>query len=443
MKDIKILVKRYETISCSICQIMLYALILLRLAMAYRTALFTDTRFFVETANWVRQGLCPYKPEVFLTKFGAAPLQSPSMSLLSMPLCFCSMTIQNYVFFFLGTLAYFAFAVLVFNYFGFHYKEFTKPRWGNLLVLFVLTLVCIASPFLGMLRAGQNSSLAAVCLFIALFYPAQDKNNNIIWLGLSAAFKYSLMTFQIPILVLQRRLKMSILAFLLFIVMCLSIGIWLDDLVGVFREYVGCVSKSTSHGGNSYGDGSFFFLSIGFLKHKIVNHLLRLFVCLAYMGVLLKIWKRGKAQGDKYFPMHLTSVDWGLFTIMTIFFSYHRIQDGILFVPFLGVIVLKLYQSCIIIKDINYKRFFQLIFASLFLMFWVIPSSIVFSLGSKIGNLLPIGEKIVYYSSDDMGGFSNIFPIMPFVMFAMIVYLLWVELSFDNILGNADGFKRI
>lgn len=438
MKNILRIIKRYETICCSICQVMLCALILLRLAMAYRTALFTDTRFFVETANWVRQGLCPYKPEVFLTKFGAAPLQSPSMSLLSMPLCFCSITFQNIVLFILGTLAYFAFAILVFNYFGFNYKEYIKPRWRSLPVLFVLTLVCIASPFLGMLRAGQNSSLAAVCLFIAILYPANDKISNIVWLGLSAAFKYSVMTFQIPILVLQRRLKMSVLAFILFVVLCLSIGIWLDDLVTVFHEYVECVTKSTSHGGNSYGEGSFFFLSIGFLKSNMINRILRIFICLAYAGVLLKIWKRNKAQGEKSFPMHLTAVDWGLFTFMTIFFSYHRIQDGVLFMPFLGVIVLELYQSCIKKKESNYKQsVFQLLLAVLFLLFWTIPSSIIFSIGSKIGNMIPAAEKIVYYPSDEVGGFSNIFPIMPFVMLAIIVYLLWLEFSFEK----ADTYK--
>lgn len=434
MSNIPKIIKRYETICCSVCQFMLCALILLRLAMAYRTALFTDTRFFVETANWVRQGLCPYKPEVFLTKFGAAPLQSPSMSLLSMPLCFCSITFQNVVFFILGTLAYFAFAVLVFNYFGFNYKEYIKPRWHNLPVLFVLTLVCIASPFLGMLRAGQNSSLAAVCLFIAILYPANDKISNIVWLGLSAAFKYSVMTFQIPILVLQRRLKMSVLAFVLFIVLCLSIGIWLDNLVIVFHEYVECVTKSTSYGGNSYGEGSFFFLSIGFLKSNMINRILRIFICLSYMGVLLKIWKRNKAKGEKGFPMHLTAVDWGLFTFMTIFFSYHRIQDGVLFMPFLGVIVMELYQNCMLKKQFNdRKSVFQLLLAFLFLLFWMVPSSIVFAVGSKIGRMIPAGEKFVYYSTDKLGGFSNIFPIMPFVMLTMIVYCIWLEFSFKGI----------
>ncbi len=434
MRNILNIIKRYETICCSICQFMLCISILLRLAMAYRTALFTDTRFFVETANWVRQGLCPYKPEVFLTKFGAPPMQSPSMSLLAMPLCFTPKTFQNCVFFSLGILAFFSYVILVFNYFGFNYKEYLKPRWRNMPILVILSMVVMSSPFLGMLRAGQNSSLAAVCLFAALLYPANDKISNIIWLGLSAAFKYSLMTFQIPILIFQRRLRMSVIAFVLFLVMCLSIGIWLDGIMTVFNEYVKIVLESTSSGGNSYGKGSFFFLCIGFFKSEMINRILKIFICLSYIGVLFIIWKRGKAQGEKGFPMRLTSTDWGLFTIMTIFFSYHRIQDGVLFMPFLGVIVMELYQKCKLKKQFNdRKSVLQLLLAFLFLLFWMVPSSIVFSIGSKIGRMIPAGEKFVYYSTDKVGGFSNIFPIMPFVMLAMVIYFIWLEFSFQGI----------
>ena len=331
--------------------------------------------------------------------------------------------------FILGALAYFVFAILVFYSFGFKYKEYIKPRWYTLPALFSLTLVSISSPFLGMLRAGQNSSLAAVCLFIALLFPANDKISNIVWLSLSAAFKYSIMTFQIPILVLQRRLKMSVLAFFLFVVLCLSIGIWLDDLVKVFHEYVECVTKSTSYGGNSYGESSFFFLNIGFIKSNMINRILRIFIYLSYIGVLLKIWKRSKNQGEKSFPMYLTSVDWGLFTVMTIFVSYHRIQDGVLFMPFLGVIVLELFQQCIKHEGEDIKAIIQFSVALLILLFWAVPSSIVFYIGEKLGQVFPAGEKLFFYTTDQLGGYSNIFPIMPCIMFFMIVFLLWLEFS--------------
>ena len=95
---------------------------------------------------------------------------------------------------------------------------------------------------------------------------------------------------------------------------------------------------------------------------------------------------------------------------------------------------MELYQNCMLKKQFNdRKSVFQLLLAFLFLLFWMVPSSIVFAVGSKIGRMIPAGEKFVYYSTDKLGGFSNIFPIMPFVMLTMIVYCIWLEFSFKGI----------
>ncbi len=427
LKKIKYYLNKYERVISFICQIFLGVIILLRLAIAYRTAIFVDARFFVETANWVRQGISPYKPEVFLTKFGCAPIQPPSMSLLAMPLCIFSKTIQNYVFFCLGVISFFVFVIMVFHYYGYNFKDYIKPRWNNLPINIIFTCVCISSPFLVMLRAGQTSSMAAFFLFVTLLYPKQDTGGNILWLGLSAALKYSLMTFQVPVLVLQRRWKMSILAFLVFVMMCLSIGYWLPDIVSVFKEYIVCVTKSTSAGGNSFGEGAFFFLGTGFFKNGIINRFLQIIVCISYCLVLFKIWKRCNSQSDSFFPSKLTAWEWGLFTAMTVFISYHRIQDGILFMPFLGVVVLDLYKKCI--NNIRKINMINLIVSCMMLLFWVAPLSLVLTVCSKIGEIFPSGEKIFYYTKDEVGGFSHMFPLLPCIMLAMICLMLWLEFS--------------
>ncbi len=420
---------KYERIGSFISQISLGIIIIVRLAIAYRTAIFVDARFFVETANWVREGISPYKPEVFFTKFGCAPIQPPSMSLLSMPLCMFSKTIQNYVFFSLGIISYFVFVIMVFHYYGYKFKDYIKPQWNNLPINIIFTCVCISSPFLVMLRAGQTSSMAAFFLFVVLFYPKQDMGGNILWLGLSAALKYSLMTLQVPVLVLQRRWKMSILAFLVFVMMCLSIGYWLPDIVTVFKEYIVCVTKSTTDGGNSFGEGSFFFLCTGFFKKSIINRFLQIIICLSYCLVLFKLWKRDNSQNDRIFLLKLTAWEWGLFTTMTIFISYHRIQDGILFMPFLGVVVLDLYNKSINNLSKRKINIINFIVAFMMLIFWIAPLSVVLSVCSKIGEIFPSGEKIFYYSTDKSGGFSHMFPLFPFIMLVMIGFMLWLEFS--------------
>ena len=227
---------RNEKVCCRICQLMLGLVVLLRLSIVYRGGFFTDTRFWVETANFVRQGLNPYLPEVYLTKFGIPPVQAPSMTFLAMPLVFCSIPIQNCIIFLLGTLSYAFFCIIVFQYYGFSYRDFGAPQWKNLPVWFILACLFNSSPFLGMLRAGQNSSIAACLLFAALFSPAHDKYRNIFLLGLSAAVKYSMMTLMAPILVLQKRWKMSLLAFGFFVALCLTLAFWLDDIQAILKH---------------------------------------------------------------------------------------------------------------------------------------------------------------------------------------------------------------
>ena len=75
-----------EAVLSRLIQIFLCLLVLSRIMMAWKTANNVDTRYFVETAKLVSQGISPYNPETNPTIY-KFPLQAPSMSLLSMPLC--------------------------------------------------------------------------------------------------------------------------------------------------------------------------------------------------------------------------------------------------------------------------------------------------------------------------------------------------------------------
>ena len=331
----------YEKVGVRTIQAFLIFCILIRLVSAIKTAEYVDTRYFIETSKLILQGISPYHPETNPTKY-IYPAQAPSMSLICMPLCIFPDIVQNLFFFFAGTIAFIVFTALVFNYFGFSIKKHISARWSNLPIWLTFTMICISSPFLMMLRHGQNSSLAALCLFIVLFYPSRDKGIiNIIMLGLAAALKYSLMTMEVPILVMQRRWRISILGFLLFVVLVLSVGLWLDGIVPAFREYVQLLLSDAQHGANSYANvNSFAFVHIGFFKSKIVNMLLQIIMIIMYFSVICGIWWNRRALGTKCFDA-LTAAEWALFTTMTLLISYHREYDGVLFMPFLGVVFLE------------------------------------------------------------------------------------------------------
>lgn len=85
---------RHEKKLCRGIQFLLCLMVLARLGMAWRKASFVDTRYFVETARLIMQGISPYHPEENPTIY-KYPIQSPAKSLFSMPLCFTSQAFQN------------------------------------------------------------------------------------------------------------------------------------------------------------------------------------------------------------------------------------------------------------------------------------------------------------------------------------------------------------
>ena len=200
-----------------------------------------------------------------------------------------------------------------------------------------------------MLKHGQNSSCTALLLFIALFYPQMDNRGNIIFLSLAAAMKYSLLTMQVPILVLQKRLRLCIFSLLLFIVMVLAVGLWLDGIIPALMEYLNLLITDTQSGVNSYSDvNSYSFVHVGFFNSRFLNIFFKAFLFLLYMLTCIRIYFRTRTnlkETNCYFPQKLTALEWGAFTTMTMAISYHRLYDCILFLPVLGVIFFKMIQK--------------------------------------------------------------------------------------------------
>ncbi len=97
--------------------------------------------------------------------------------------------------------------------------------------------------------------------------------------------------------------------------------------------------------------------------------------------------------------------------------------------PFLGVVVLDLYNKSINNLSKRKINIINFIVAFMMLIFCIAPLSVVLSVCSKIGEIFPSGEKIFYYSTDKSGGFSHMFPLFPFIMLVMIGFMLWLEFS--------------
>lgn len=417
----KNLLLTYEALIVRCMQFLLLGLVLIRWIENANKAIFIDFRMYLKTAKLIYNGISPYFPEVYKLHINDfPPLQPPSMSLLFMPLSLLpTSNTLYYIYYIVSCCAFVVFVTMVFNYYGFRVKDYLKPKYYNLPVCFVAMLIFISIPFLHTLYSGQNSCFVVLCLFFVLFYPSKDRFLNIFLLGLSAAMKYSLLTFLAPVLIVQKRLKMSVLAFILFGCMVLAVGFWLNGPIPSLMDYIRLLIDDTKNGFNSYENANFEYLFIGFFRSKILNLSLKCLMVLLYFITLFRIWKNRSGDAETF--KFLSATEWCLFSAMTLCVSYHRKQDGLIFLPFLGVIVLKIFYE---MSSVKVEEIIKLIIGFSFLVFWTIPTTIIVRIASWIGKFFPYGKSIFYYSMN-LGG--NLFPILQSIMILTICYLCWLE----------------
>lgn len=420
MNVLKKVLIQYERVLARVIQIFLFLFTFARWIRIAVNANFMDYKIYLQTAKLIRMGISPYEKEVYDLYMQLPPLQPPSMSLLVMlPSLWPTSLIISYLYFVTSIIAFLALAIIIFNCFGYRISEYIKPMWKNLPIWFALMLVCVSNPFLHTLHIGQNNCFAALFLFVALLFPKHDKYLNIFFLGMAAAVKYSIMTFLAPVLIVQKRLKISILGFIFFIVMVLSVGFWLNGPILSFIDYLKMVSFDIKYGANSYENNAYEYICLGFFKIQIINKILKILILISYCWIL---YKKFINNNDKKSIFHLTAVECCLFSSMTLCISYHRLHDGILFLPFLAVIVLDSYYH---MSKKNIYSVLIMIVSFSFFMFWCIPYNITKLIAIKIGALYPSGANFLYYAKGDIG----LFPLLPMTMFFMICFLLLLETS--------------
>lgn len=437
IKQIKQFLIHYEAPIVYIIGLMLFAALVSRIKSGLQTTACADGRCLVVTAQSILNGISPYFEEIW-RELGMIPLQSPSVSLIIMPVCFFSRVYQNLFFFFVPLLFYYAFVIMVFYYYGLHPKDYLKPRWSSIPIWIILVLVLSSSPLMLMLSAGQLSSITAAFLFAALLFPERDKSVNFLFLGLAAAIKYSLLTFQVPLLLLQKRFRLAITGFVLFAILVLSVGLWLDGIIPAFVEYVRMLLDDVQHGYNSYSKGGEpTFLYIGFFKFSILNFLFKAGIVAVYAFVLWKVYCRDKENKSSEYALHLSCAEWALFTVMTCLISYHRLHDGVIFMPFLGVLFLQQY------KQNSSSDRIKSVLLLLFLLFWACPRKIILHIGEMIATNFPAGTKLVWYGSMKIeGGRLVSFPIYQCVILLMLILLSWIVFS-DHQTKTADAAVHV
>ena len=224
---------------------------------------------------------------------------------------------------------------------------------------------------------------------------------------------------------MQKRFRMAIMGFVLFAVLVLSVGLWLDGIIPAFAEYVHMLLNDVQHGFNSYAKGGEpTFIYIGFFKSDIFNFLFKAGIIAAYVFALWKIYCRSRGSKSPESVLHLSCAEWGLFSVMTCIISYHRLHDGVLFMPFLGVLFL---EQCKQASSLSKVKAALLLF---FLLFWACPRKFILRMGGIIATNFPAGTEVFRYGSMKQDGRMLVaFPLFQCIMILMLVFLMWLVFS--------------
>jgi hypothetical protein len=407
--------RRHERLLCAIIGLLLLALTVARWAGAWQSASFVDLKFFVATAEFVVRHVSPYSSDEFAAlEYPAKPIQAPSMTALMMPIVYLPDLAQKVLFFFGGAAAFVAGLFLAYRHYGLGGpRELLLPRWQNLPLWAVSALLFQSSALLMMLRHGQLSSVVMLLLMLVLLFPERDGRNTV-FLGLAAALKFPLLILVAPVLLLQKRWRMGMGAFALFLGLVLLPGLWLDGLLDSFSEYLRMVLEDMKGGANSYAHGSSFsMIQFDFWRCGWCNTVGKLTMLGLLALVLARSRRRIRGGQEGWLPLHLGAAEIGLLMTVTLLTAYHRTYDCVVFLPFLAVVFLS-----------NIRHWPTAITAGGFLLFAAVPSSLVYRVSEQLGLWFPAGRQLFHYSSYRIMDLSSMFPLENIVLAAMVGF--WV-----------------
>ncbi|MDD4817825.1 MAG: glycosyltransferase family 87 protein [Victivallaceae bacterium] len=347
-----------------------------------------------------------------------------------MPLILSPVVLRGLFFLGLNIATFIALVYIVFRHYQLIPESPWRPKFKNLPYWCVWFAFLQSSPFLMTLRHGQVSSISTFLLFMVLFYPTRNRFNWI-WLGLAAAVKYSMLTIIVPILLLQKRWLMGAAALVLFMILVLLPGLWLDGIFATFADYVTMVLNDCKNGANSYHTGlSYSLLNFGFIRCEWFNLLVRALAVSAGGWILWRSRVRLTAQDRGFVPTELKIEEWAYLLSLTLWVSYHRTHDGVIFLPFLGAILLQSLRELHAVAYSSRRIKCNIVISSGLLLFWMIPSSVLYSLSSQFGKAYPALENWVYYGA--LQSYSMIFPFEKIIFTLMMVYFAYLALSRRN-----------
>ena len=384
--------------------VLLALLTLLRFGKLFTRNVFNDFNAYYDVSQAIIKGVDPYNLANLSLKWVDPPIVFPGYVSFFAPFVIFDLDIAKYLYLILNILLGITVGIILFK----HVLQLEKKDLKSLnknSFFFVLALFAFlnSAPFLTCLKHGQTSILLA---FSMLFIIATSKAGifSYFLMSTAAVLKYSIMPFYGILLFCKRHFILCLGSFFLFLFWGIIPAFFGHNLGELYSKYISVLKEQIAGGFNSFPISGYNMIQLDCFKIPFLGLGLKLVFVGIFFVLLYKNIKR-----------KVIGVNFMLFSMcVTMIIAYHRVYDMVLVIPLLIMVLITLIQA---------KKVPQAAIAAIFILFFLLPETIVFSISNLIGGL--IGENSVVYLSS-FNHWKTIFPILPLTVLGLSIFTVYL-----------------
>ncbi len=284
--------------------------------------------------------------------------------------------------------------------------NFKKPDLHTLLFFVGFFLFFNSSPVLMTLRHGQQP--VWIMLALLLFFTFSNRYGRTTLFGLSTILKYSMYSLFAPALWIKKQYYICLSAFVLFVVLCCYPVLFGYNLIDLYRQYVDVMVKVVGKGFCSFKISGYNMLQIDFFQMSWLNSLGKLLFAGIFCPILWKEWKK------EHIGLNFILV----LLCFTMLLSYHRLYDNL---PIMLLLIVKTHFL------VYRKDWLNVCICSVFLLFYLIPLSMIFMVSNAVGSALPALNHYILLTR--FAPYEHLLPIPSISQIILTIYAYYLYIK--------------
>lgn len=282
--------------------------------------------------------------------------------------------------------------------------SFRQPTLNTFGVILLGAVYLNSSPMMMTFRHGQITLFCTMFMLLTLF--TKNKFGKIIFFGLAAGYKYSMLTLFAPAFFLKKNYLVSILAFILFLLIAIFPLYLGNDIIHLYQRYFEVLQEDIQHGFNNYAKSGYNMLQIEFFRCNYINLAGKLATLLTVIYIMFKERKTTTFGMNYLFVL----------SCLTMLLSYHRLYD-------LSSVLLILHAYVFLL--LRTRQWFKLVIASAFIGYFMLPFSTIIDFSIELSKIPNIGDFICiskYYK-------VQVFPLSAVMFLLLSAYSIYLYFS--------------